>query len=249
MNRINKGFTLIELMLAMAFLSMLLLAIAMIVLQISQTYNRGLTLKEVDQASRTMASDLSRDITNARVFSLDVNARKYVTQPWGGSLCLGQYSYVWNFGQAISTYNAGNRSASINVLKDVNGQTSVFNFVRVLDTSASMCANGAPKNVPKANAVELLQTTDHNLAVHEFCATSQASAGDTLTGQQLYTISYSLGTNDPAALTTSQSPACQGSNVNDGLLVCKPPGQAGADLEYCTAQEFSLVVRAQNAVQ
>jgi prepilin-type N-terminal cleavage/methylation domain-containing protein len=250
MNHVKKnqsGFTLIELVLAMAFISMLLLAIALTVLQISETYNRGLTLKEVDQASRTISDDLSRDITNTPTFSLQSGSNHYVTQAWGGSLCLGRYSYVWNFGKALSTYSAG-QTTSINLLNDSNGVKSVFNIVKVIDANGSMCANANPKVISSASATELLQNTDHNLAVHEFCATTDPAANDSLTGQQLYTLAFTLGTNDAAALTTSTAPACAGTNQNDGLLQCKDPSQSGADLQYCTVQEFSLVVRAQNAV-
>jgi prepilin-type N-terminal cleavage/methylation domain-containing protein len=84
MNHAKKqGFTLIELMLAMAFIAMLLLAIALIILQISTIYNRGLTIKEAVQASSAISSDLSQDIAAAPTFSLAANAGHYVTQPWG----------------------------------------------------------------------------------------------------------------------------------------------------------------------
>ena len=65
MNRAAKqtGFTLIELMLAMTFISVLLLAIAMTIIQIGTIYNRGVTLKEVSQAARSISDELNRSIT------------------------------------------------------------------------------------------------------------------------------------------------------------------------------------------
>lgn len=94
MNHNKRGFTLIELMLAMTFVSALLLAIAMTVIQISNVYTRGLTLKEVNQAGRTISTELKRGISQSAPFA--VPGPKYVVQPWGGRLCVGQYSYIWN---------------------------------------------------------------------------------------------------------------------------------------------------------
>ncbi len=244
----QQGFTLIELVLAMAFISMLMLAIALTILQISQTYNQGLTYKEVDLASRTISGDLTTDISASTQFSLAANANHYVAQPWGGSLCLGRYSYVWNYGKAIATYNTAPQPNTLNLLVDSSGKTSTLNMVKVLDVNGSMCADATAKKVPTSNAVELLQNTDHNLVIHEFCISTQPSAGDPLTGQQLYTLSYSIGSNDVNALTSSSSAQCQGPNQSDGLAACKGPNQSGSDLQYCTVQEFSLVLRAQNAV-
>lgn len=244
-----KGFTLIELMLAMAFISMLLLAIAMTVLQIGATYNRGLTYRSLDQTSRTVTSDISTDMTTATGFSVDPAAHRYITQSWGGAMCLGQYSYVWNYGAAISTYNLNHMAGAINLITSGSSSTgTAFNLVKISDPGASMCASSAPKMISSsASPVELIQDTDHNLALHEFCIASPSStASYSLTGQTLFTVTYMIGTNDSAALTTGSS-SC-GSGANDGLLQCKAPNQIGADLQYCADQEFSLVVRTQNAV-
>ena len=194
-----------------------------------------------------MSSDLSQDLSAAPTFPLTANGGHYVTQTWGGVLCLGQYSYVWNFGQAVSSYNATKQTSSINLVVNDDGSTTPVNFAKVIDTSAALCATSTAKSVAQSQTVELVKNTDHNLALHEFCVVSQATASDPLTGQQLYTINYSIGTNDTNALTAG-TPACTGNNQTDGYTSCKAPHQAGSDLSYCTVQEFSLVVRTQNAV-
>ena len=43
----RRGFTLIELMLAIAFISMLLLAIAAVGIQVGRIYTRGIVLRDV----------------------------------------------------------------------------------------------------------------------------------------------------------------------------------------------------------
>ena len=89
MNRAAKqdGFTLIELVLAMAFISALLLAIALTIIQIGTTYNRGMTLKEVNQTARSISDELTRNLTSSEAFTL---SSKYISTPTGGRLCLGQ---------------------------------------------------------------------------------------------------------------------------------------------------------------
>src|SRR5687768_8731757 len=111
MNHVNaKGFTLIELMLAMTFISVLLVAIAMTTIQISNIYTKGITLREVDQAGRTLSNELQRNISASVPFDVTpkkddspaTEDSKYVVRNEdGGRLCLGKYSYLWNFGKAI----------------------------------------------------------------------------------------------------------------------------------------------------
>ena len=48
----KKGFTLIELMLAMSFISVLLLSIAMVGIQAGKMYSRGIVLRDVNKAGR-----------------------------------------------------------------------------------------------------------------------------------------------------------------------------------------------------
>ena len=59
----SAGFTIVELMLAMAFLAVLLVVITMTVIQISNVYNKGLTLRAVDQAGRTLQLGADRRYT------------------------------------------------------------------------------------------------------------------------------------------------------------------------------------------
>ena len=59
--RANSGFTLVELMLAMAFVSVLLLSVAMVAVQAGKIYNRGTVMKTVNQSGRTISDVIRRD--------------------------------------------------------------------------------------------------------------------------------------------------------------------------------------------
>lgn len=243
MNRVSRqhGFTLIELMLAMGFVSLLLIAIAMTVIQIGNIYNRGITLKDVNQAGRSLASELQRSINQTAPFSvvvdhtIDPNSR-YVQQDWGGRLCLGQYSYIWNYGVALDPTKLNpNRNIYL-------GSSNEIRFVKVFDPNTSYCTKASTgkeyKDVIFSDAVELLNVGQHNLAIHSFAISAPATAGDNKTGQQLYSIEFMIGTNNQTALT-----------YNTGEVTCLPPGDKEADPSYCSINQFNIVVRAGNTIE
>lgn len=236
MNHVAKkqqGFTIIELLLAMSFVAALLIGIALTIVQIGATYNRGLTLKEVNQTGRSISDDIRRNLAGSNSFNATTN---FVTPPdgSGGRLCTGQFSYIWNYAQALDESRSG-------VVEYVGTETPV-RLVKLRDASSAYCArNGAAftyqdiRTVDQDTAIELLTEGDRALSIHDFQLTTPANGADGLTGQQLYTASFVIGTGDTAALT-------------DDKRSCKAPGLPGADFTYCAVQEFSLVIRVGNRV-
>lgn len=120
-NKSTKGFTIIELMIAVGFIGVLLVAITLVILQIMSLYNKGLTLKEVDSVSRLVVRDMQQSIASSSRFSISytetdasgtatVKTAKtlaeaseksvdYYNNVAGGRLCTGDFSYIWNTGQ------------------------------------------------------------------------------------------------------------------------------------------------------
>lgn len=242
MNHVNKrsGFTLIELLLAMSFISVLLLAIAMTILQISAIYNRGMIVKEVNQIGRTLSTEVQSGIIKSVPFPIDqATGSHYFEQAWGGRLCLGQYSYIWNYGSALQVGTSASRNIYQAEPLLITARSSPIRFVKVYDTHAAYCAN---LNLPidPTSATELLNIGDHSLAVHDFSVATAATADDSKTGQRLYDISFTIGTNETNALLLDTSGAVVG---------CKGPGVPGADLSYCVVQQFGIATRAGNMVQ
>lgn len=228
MNRVDKkaGFTLIELLLAMSFISVLLLAIAMTIIQIGNIYNRGMILKEVNQVARSLSSDISRTISSSEPFTLDPAGRKYLPSDVGGRLCLGQYTYIWNYAKALSE---NDRDLNVYASDDTPIQ-----LVKVPDIGSNYCSGDDDYDEINVNgAVELLRGGDRELAIHDLSIYSSDAAVDSTTGQRLYTINLNIGTSDVNALM-------------EDLKSCKPPSMPGSDLAYCSVQEFSIVVRAGN---
>lgn len=248
--RTDKGFTLIELLLAMTFISTLLLTIAMTIVQIANIYNHGMILKEVNQTARAVTQELDRAVRASSSFSTNVADRKYVNNAWGGRMCLGQYSYVWNYGTALSTVDPNRNfyssmNAAGNIVQGNTGARSEISFVKVLDPAGSYCVpngSGGYLAVDPTNATELLRSGDHSLVIHALSVTSTATAKDTLSAQELYKFSFTLGTSDINALTTDSS------GKVTAISQCKAPNVAGSDLNYCSIEQFTIVLRAVSGV-
>lgn len=229
--RKHQGFTIIELMLAMAFVTALLLAIAYSIIQIGSIYNRGLTLRDVNQTGRALNDELSRAVNAAAAFD---PATSYFTHEDGGRFCTGQVSYLWNYPDGIT------RNGS-QVIRYTN-LTDTIQMVKVPDTGGAYCARAGSvflltriQPADETAAIEQLRAGDRSLSVYQLQVNSPTGNFDPVTGQRLYTIDYTIGTGDAAALNADRT-------------ACLPPGDINANFTYCAVQQFSLAVRAGNRV-
>lgn len=229
----QRGFTLIELMLSMSFIALLLMAVALTTIQISNIYTKGVTLREVNQAGRRLTDEFQRSISTSVPFDVTpkVDASpatamsKYVVRSGGGRLCIGGYSYAWNYGTAL----AGGAGAPA-VFNKYNDGTSV-RFAKVSDASGALCTDPT-LSVQKADASEVLSSGDRDLVLHSFSISK--TADDASFGQSLYAISFIIGTNDRTQLVT-------------GDASCKPPADGAGGENYCSVNQFDIVARAGNA--
>lgn len=64
-NDTKKGFTLVELSLALVFIAILLLVIAWLTIHITTTYEKGLTMKAVNATSKELIDDFTRTIATS----------------------------------------------------------------------------------------------------------------------------------------------------------------------------------------
>ncbi|HEY8886421.1 MAG TPA: type II secretion system protein [Candidatus Microsaccharimonas sp.] len=236
----KKGFTLIELMLAMTFISILLLTIALTIVQIANIYNKGIITKEVNASSRAISDELNQAMRSSGSITL---ANKYVQSNWGGRLCIGQYSYVWNYGTALANQDVNRNQYSGPA---TSGNTVItggvtryeISLVKVPDAGGAYCVpngGGVYPKIDPTGAVELLRTGDHGLVLHSMTVTSLPSGTDALSAQQLYKVSYTIGTADISALNADQT-------------LCNGPGVPGSDLNYCAVEQFTIVLRVVSGV-
>lgn len=222
----RSGFTIIELMLAMTFIAVLLVAIAMTTIQISQIYTKGLTLREVNQVGRAVSEEFQRSLSASAPFNVDPASpgARYIVRAGGGRLCVGRYSYAWNYGKALR-----GQPGAPSIYNTYDNGTPV-RFAKVNDPSSSLCTDPA-LNVKLADSTEMLTSGDRELALHAFNITGVAR--DDVNGQALYAISLIIGTNDQTQLVTNDT-------------TCKPPAQGQGNEDYCAVNQFDIVVRSGN---
>lgn len=231
----KHGFTVIELMLAMAFISMLLLTIALTTIQAGKQYNYGLVLRSVNFAGRDISDVIRRDFIQTDQRQVSGTATDSVItvydagQPISGRFCLGDYSYVWNFTRVLDT-----SSASTSVVRDPDGNP--INFVRVADENSDLCDNSSgayPTGlVDNAKITHLLKTKasagEVVLSVHDLDVVPMTVVPNDSDG--LYRVDLTIGTSKLEEINT----------LNRS---CRPPSDAQSNIQFCAINQFNMTVR------
>jgi len=88
----NKGFTIIELLVATTVFAVVLLAITYGLLQIGRTYYKGITTSKTQQTARNIMDDISRNI---QFSSAPPNISAATTSGGVGRVCIGDIRYTY----------------------------------------------------------------------------------------------------------------------------------------------------------
>lgn len=234
--RRQRGFTIVELMIAMAFIAVLLLAIAGAIMQVGAVYNRGVTMKSVNQAGRVVIDDMKRAMSESGPLSaVYVPQSPDETTVIGGRLCTGVFSYVWNIGVAV---NPDDPASQVNRYEGPAHENKQLRLVKIPDNSKQYCTD-PELAVDASKAVELLtsgsvatgnsQTVTGNLAVQRFSI--ERLTNNVSTGSALYSITIVISDADREAI------------LDDS---CKPPNDDESNQEYCAVNEFTFTAQAGN---
>lgn len=232
----QKGFTIIELTLSMAFVSVLLLAIVMTSIQAGRIYNKGVVLESVNQASRDIGDSIRRDFMQsdaAHVSRTDEPESVIILseggQPKSGRFCLGGYSYLWNYPSVLEAALAG-ESVSGPVVR--RGDT-IINFVRVVDDGGSFCASSDGNYETNIGADrQLMSMLDEKgdqgvvLAIHELGI--EPVLANSNSSEALFRVNYTIGTSAQAEINGQQ---------------CRPPADGNANDQFCAINQFEMIVR------
>lgn len=239
----KKGFTIVELMLSMSFVSVLLISIAIMGMQLSTIYIKGNTLKDLNAAGRTINDDFTHTFNS--LASIDWSGPKtsgsnYIVSNKAGAFCTGGYSYLWNDAAALNDDN----SAKAIRYKGSNQKDDSIRLIRVSDTNGNYCSANYSSfwdKVPKDDAgsnpvVDLLPAGENGLMVYGIKFFSNDNMEDKATNQRAITISYILG-------TKSQKDSANGKGTIDVVgMKCEPPATSDA-ADYCAINKFEITVR------
>ena len=241
--RMKYGFTIIELTLAMAFISVLLISIVLVSIQAGKMYNRGIILRGVNQAGRDIDTVMRQDFlqTDSRQIYKDDSGESVITvsnvvegvsEPINGRLCLGSYSYVWNTPKMIDNEGGDYNDAMVTL------DGSPINFVRVVDPTAQLCDKNAEGAYPNTldtfsdGITHLLKMPDSDgevvLAIHSLEFSPVATGENQSEG--LYRINLTIGTSKMSEINTADQS-------------CKPPEDGESNFEFCAINQFDTIVR------
>lgn len=225
MRRSTRGFTLIELNLAIIFVAILAIGIAMVTINVTKINQRGVALKTINQTGREVMDIMRRDLSTAKPGEVTVIA------PLGGvgRICLGTVSYVYNTAALLQSGGAP--------IETPDGESIAL--VRMDDNNRLWCQQSGgvfTKNAVDSadNATELLQQGKNTvpIAVHSMSLTVLAKSTDEKQG--LFELQLQLGTNEADTIQTN---------------ACKPPTDHQANFDNCVVREFRTVVRANEIAQ
>lgn len=235
----QSGFTIVELMTAMAFIAVLLLAIAGAVMQVGAIYNKGVTMKSVNQAGRVVLDDMKKAISESSPLAVE-----YVPQSndqntvIGGRLCTGHYSYIWNIGVHIDDNNPDSQK---NHYDGAGNSAKPLRLVKVLDTDSKFCDPSVDPPILLDDSIELLsngsvqtgdsQTVTGNLAVQDFHI--ERLTNNLTSDTALYSITIVISDADSKAVNTVDNS-------------CRPPSEQDSDQQYCAVNEFTFTAQAGN---
>lgn len=222
----KKGFTIMELMLAMGVIAFLLLSVAGLIIQMTNTITRGTTYKDLNATSRTINADLTKTFNSTSILDgwdgQNNNNEYYRVVGGSGAFCTGSVSYLWNT-------NLEGSGALIVHARDNNP----VRFVKIRDTAKSYCSNTAQstvwRNVPRNDTVtEILSNSEVNLQLHSISFTSGGNLISSSSNQMIVNIAYVLGT-----------PNNNDIRMNAGSRNC----EGNVKSNYCAVNKFELTVR------
>jgi len=218
----RNGFTMIELSIGLVFISILLVAISTTIINVGNSYNRGITLKSISQSGRALIADLQFEIGSVKPFNPIVQGTDYksINGGTGGRLCLGTYSYIWNYAIPIEANTLGKNTYTDDV-------STAIRLVKIADTSQYYC-NNPDATIDKSKAKELLKVGDRNIALYSFDITSPETSYDSVSNSRIYNIEFYLGTSDTKLVRPSTP------------YKCNKPGEGVSDYNYCVVEIFSV---------
>ena len=188
----QEGFTLTELMFSIAFISFILLFVVFAIMEVMGTYNKGLVIKDINQAARTVTEEMGRVVRDTKAQSINTSALG------NRRVCLGSISYVWNI-----------RSGTMNLYTDGTRVT----MVRVEDPSGAMCAHPYP-SVDQDDAIELLT---NQIWVQDL----QMSVNPNQKLVDFNMILSTASTNAPTGSDAVLGPVCEGGKAGNYCAVAR----------------------------
>ena len=228
----GDGFTIIELMIATAVFTVILLITTAALIGISQTYIKGSVQDNTQQSARSIVEDISQGI--------QFNDPSTITLPTqvGTSdiyyFCIGNDEYVYNLDLKLASYNAS-----------FPNENSTWALVRY-QTASSGCTTPGPtfNNQASYNSEELLSKNERlgQLSITQ------------LSGQNVYTVALVIGYGDNDLLQdyknySGATKTTQLSNGTNNSTSYNYSCVSGSDNSYCSVSALTTTIATRITIQ
>ena len=255
---LRPGFTIAELSLAMGFISVLLITIAILIVHITGTFQKGLSIKSVDTMGQSLSDNLSRTIAASQGSTFEKAKKTYYNQwqssnaikinntsgrekdtaekvPTHGEFCTGNYTYIWNTGYVLDENKniyKPNRGDDLPRATVTHGSKTYENF-RLLRVSGTYCAaddnEKTQYDIPSTSAAPVELLASSESALAIYDFQIFSAAYDSNTQHAYVSGSFILGTVNGGIDITSNTNFC--TDIPDGITT---------DFNYCAINKFSF---------
>ncbi len=207
---LQSGFTITELSLAMTMLSILLVIILLSILQITATYNKGLTLKRVNQSGSNIGYEMQKSLRSSSANNLisiqdvEIDGEHPATR-----LCTGKVSFIW------SVIGNGN-----DIVEEKFSDETRISFIKVEDAGGSLCKKpSADPSYPKPDKAEskVLLGDDLVIRMPSSVTKSIPVTSNKLGEASLVTVELTISTPNDSGIIPDPSgrASCQGGKEDD----------------------------------
>ena len=251
---IHRGFTLIELSLALAFISALMVVVTIITIHISTTYHKGLVIRSINSTGRSLVDDFSRTIAAAPTRSLaDICRAEYASDRTQMQKCLDDnariYVYQQNYGSVrLKSTGAVLHNVPLNGVFCTGRHSYIWNTGYALNDDDYEILSGSRANYDAfvngdrvdKNDFKLLKVEDNNrdlcyqhtyMRTYDFVIFPPTQHAVTL--HSFYSGTFVLGTERGSIDITGIGEFCK-APPSDGL---------STDFTYCAINKFNFAAR------
>jgi len=227
-----RGFTIIELMLAMTFLSFVLVFIVLTLVQMVRTYDKGLTIKQINQAGRTVTEDIAKSVRGEQPGEV------VLTHVPEGYLCVGDTLYIWN--SVFKTQGSGvTQNLNLNQYTFFPSGTGISLARQKMNANqAALCrsVSGLP-----ASYTVFMNNPDNYSLLGDRARVIWAGATPSPDGR-LVKLTFVLGTYDTTEATRIQAGSFSDVYNTPHYENNQPTCYPGSNGNYCAFAEFSTTV-------
>lgn len=213
----QAGFTLVELLLAMAFFGSVLMLATMLLMQVLNIYNKGMVVKQMNQVGRTLMEDMARVGNSGKKVTLGSVSGKV------SCITIDDVTYIWN--RASEGIEDEDGYAETSLYKD--SSTKPINFVKISKA-------GTDCDTIKTETPDTLQTNDLSPVVGGTVRVYDMTV-EKLADTNLVRVAMTLGTYD--APKSEYNLYKNGSNWE-----CRPTGVGN----FCAKANFETVLYVPN---